>query len=93
MLVAIKRYAFPNDKRAIVDRLCHRQHLEVTIRHVAKEIQIVHLSFDEKEGVFRVVAGGRRPDNHAGGIEILLSGDAGGAGRSTQRPQVGKFIG
>jgi hypothetical protein len=93
MLVAIQRYAFTNDKRAIVDRFCYRQDLEVTIRHVAKEIQIVHLSFDEKEGVFRVVAGGRRPDDHAGGIEVLLSGDAGSAGGSTQRSQVGKFIG
>lgn len=92
MFVAVQRDAFPNDEGAIVDRLCHRQDLEVTVGQVAKQIEIVHLPLDVKEGMFGVVSGGGRPDDHAGGIEVLLPGDAGGAGGSTECSQVRKVV-
>ena len=92
MLIAVQRDAFTNDEGAIVDRLCYRQDLKVTIGQVAKQIEIVHLPFNEKEGVLSVVARRGSSHDHAGGIEILLSGDVGRAGRATERSQVCEFV-
>ena len=55
MLIAIQSYTFANDQGAVVDRLCHGQHLEVAVSQVAKEVEIVHLPFGKEKRVLGVV--------------------------------------
>lgn len=85
MLVAVERNPFADNQGTVINCLGDRQDFEVTDGKVAKQIEVVHLPFDEQKGMFRIVARGRRSHDHAGGVEILLPGDAGRAGRAAKR--------
>ena len=92
MLLAVKGNTFPNNQAAIVDRFCGRQDFEIAGGQIAQRVEIVHLPTGIKEGVLGIVRRAGRADDHARGVEVLLPGGAGRAGRSTERPHVGDRV-
>jgi len=88
MLVSVARDSFANNYARIIDGLCHGENLEIALRNIAKCIQVKHLPIYEEECVLGVVAGGRRTDDHSGGIWTLAANTEGGAGRSAQSSQI-----
>ena len=85
VLVTVARDSFSNNHARIVDRLSHGKNLEAALRKIAKRIQVKHLAIHEKKCMLRVVAGGRRADDHSGGIWTLPGNAKGSAGRSAER--------
>lgn len=57
MLLAVESYAFANNFEAVIDCLGDNQHFEITGGKIAKQVEIVHLPIDKKEGVFGLVGG------------------------------------
>ena len=92
MLIAVQGNSLPHYYGAVVDRLSDRQHLKVTVRQVAKQIEIVHLPVDKQKRVFGIVARHRGADEQPRGIRVLLPGGAGRSRGPTERPHVREFV-
>jgi len=88
VLVAVDCNAFTNNEAAIVDGFGDSQHFEVARGKIAKQVEVVHLTIDSKEGVFGIVGGSGRSDDHPGCVEALSPRDASRAGRSAESSQV-----
>ena len=82
MLLSVQRNTLTNNFEAIVDRTGRTQHFEIARGKIAKQVEIGHLPIGVEEGVFGIVTGGGRSDDHPGRVEVLLPGDACRAGRS-----------
>jgi hypothetical protein len=71
MFVPVVRDSFADNYARIIDSLCHGENLETALRKIAEAYSGQTLAIHKKECVLRVVAGGRRTDDHSGRIRTL----------------------
>jgi hypothetical protein len=92
VLVAVAGNSVADDDARITDRSRDCQDLETALRKVAERVEIVHFIPNIKERVFRIVAGRRRANDHAGGV-LAVTGDVISSGCVTaERSEVGDSV-
>ena len=89
VLVAILGNSIADDDQRITDRSRDSQNLEICLGKVAEVVEIVHLVFDKKEGVFGIVGGGRGTDDHPFSICAVTGNAVRGAAVATESSQIG----
>ena len=89
VFVAILGDSVADDDAGIADRSRDRQDLEVALGKIAEHVEIVHFVTDIKERVFGIVAGGRRADDHSGGVLAVAGDVVGGGGVTAECSEIG----
>jgi hypothetical protein len=89
VFVAVVGDSLANNQAGIADRLRDSQDAEITLRKIAKCVEVKDLAIGVKESVLGVVIRGRGSDDHSGCIGAGAGDPVGCARCSTERSQVG----
>src|ERR1700736_2145257 len=88
VLVAVFGNPVADNHARITDGPRDSQHFEITLGKIAEHVQVVHLVFDKKKSVFRIVGGGGGTDDHAGRVCAVAGDTVHGAGVATKCAQI-----
>jgi hypothetical protein len=88
VFVAVFGNPVADNHARITDGPRDSQHFEITLGKIAEHVQVVHLVFDKKKSVFRIVSGGGGADDHAGGVCAVAGDTVRGAGVATKCAQI-----
>lgn len=92
VFVAVLGDTIADDDAGIANRSRDRQNLELALTEIAEHVQIVHFVADVEERVLGIVARGRGPNDHSGGVLSVAGNVVRSGSVATERSEIGNGV-